>query len=73
MTFQEVHTCRRKEVKSKHHGAVKELTSEQQRFDRTEITFSLRKNGGYMRSSLGGRSILVVRLSGWLAGSLLNF
>ena len=23
--FQEVHTCRRKEVESKHHGAVQEL------------------------------------------------
>ena len=31
--FQEVHTHRRKEVESKHHGAMKELTSEQQRFD----------------------------------------
>ena len=38
----EVHTHRRKEVESKHHSAV---TSEQQRFDRTEIMFSLRKNG----------------------------
>ena len=39
MTFQEVHTRRRKEVESKHHGVVKELTMEQQRFDQTEITF----------------------------------
>ena len=39
MMFQEVHTCRRKEVESKHHGTVEELTSEHQRFDRTEILF----------------------------------
>ena len=56
---------RRKEVESKkHHGTVKESTSEQQRFDWTEITFYLRKNGGYIHSSLGGRSVLVVRQAG---------
>ena len=61
---QEVHTCRRKEVENKHHGAVKELTSENQRFDWTEIIlFSPRKNGGYIHSSLGSRSVLVVRLA----------
>ena len=60
--------CRRKEVESKHHGAVKELTSEHQRFDWTEILYSLRKNGGYIRSSLGGRSVLVVRQAGWQVG-----
>ena len=65
MIFQEVHTRRRKKVESKHHGAAKESTSEQQRFDYTEITFSLRKNGGYIHSSLGGRSVLVVRQAGW--------
>ena len=65
--FQEVHTRRRKEVESKHHGAVKELTWEHQRFDRTEILFSLRKNGGYTRSSLGGR------WSGWLANKILVY
>ena len=43
----EVHTRTRKEVESKHHGIVKELTSEHQRFNRTEILSSLRKNGGY--------------------------
>ena len=40
---------------------MKESISQQQRFDQTEITFSLRKNGGYICSSLGGRSVLVVR------------
>ena len=60
MTFQEVHTRRRKLVESKHHGAVQELTSEQQRFSWTEVMFSLRKNGGYICSSLGGKSVLVV-------------
>ena len=64
MTFEEVYTRRRKEVESKHHGAVKELTSEHQRFDRTEILFYLRKNGGYIHNSLGGRSVLVVRQAG---------
>ena len=38
MIFQEVHTHRRKEVESKHHGTVKELTSEHQRFDWTEYS-----------------------------------
>ena len=33
VTFQEVHTHRRKEVESKHHGTVKELTSKHQRFN----------------------------------------
>ena len=65
MTFQEVHTRRRKEVESKLHGAVQELTSEQQRFDRTEIMFSLKTNGGYIRSGLCSRSVLVVRQTGW--------
>ena len=64
VTFQEIHTRRRKEVESKHRGTVKELTLEHQRLDRTEILFSLRKNGGYIHSSLGGRSILVVRQAG---------
>ena len=32
-----------------------------ERFVQTEINFVLGKNGGYMPSSLGGRSILVVR------------
>ena len=47
----------------KHHGAAKESTLEQQRFNQTEITFSLRKMEAiYICSSLGGRSVLVVRL-----------
>ena len=32
-----------------------------QRFVRMEINFVLGKNGGYMPSSLGGRSFIVVR------------
>ena len=40
--LQEFYTHRRKEVESKHHGAAKELTSEHQRFNQTEILFSLR-------------------------------
>ena len=39
VTFQEVHTHRRKEVESKHHGAVKELTSDTKGSIRTEIFF----------------------------------
>ena len=66
MTFQEVHTHRRKTVESKRYGAATESTSEQQRFDQTEITFYLRKNGGNIHSSLGGRSVLVVRQTGSL-------
>ena len=54
---EQVHTVanpyRRKEVESKYHGTVKELTSEHQRFNQTEILYSLRKNGGYICSSLG--------------------
>ena len=46
------------EVESKHHGEVKELTL---RFNWTEILYSLRKNGGYIRSSLDSRSVPVVR------------
>ena len=45
---------------------VKESTSQQQRFSQIEIAFSLRKNGGYIRSSLGGRSVLVVRQTKFL-------
>ena len=36
-------------------------TGKQERFVRTEINFTLGKNGGYTPSSLGGRSIVVVR------------
>ena len=34
-------------------------TLQQQRFELTEITFSLIKNRGYIRSSLGDMSVLV--------------
>ena len=37
------------------------MFSEQERFMRTEITFTLRKNGGYRTNGLGGRSFPVVR------------
>ena len=49
-------------------GAEQESFSEQERFVRTEITFTLRKYGGYRTSSLGGRSFSVVWQAGWLAG-----
>ena len=31
------------------------------KFELTKIIFSLRKNGGYISSSWGGRSVLVIR------------
>ena len=40
------------------------VTSEQQRLDQTEIIFTLRRNGGYIHSSLGGRYDIVVRQAG---------
>ena len=45
------------------------MTQKQQRFMRTEINFALEKNGGYMLSSLGGRSISVGRqaVSEWVS------
>ena len=39
----------------------------QERFVWTEITFILRKNGGYRTNGLGGRSFPVVRQAGWQA------
>ena len=48
----------------KRYGATKESRSEQERFDPTEIILYLRKNGDYIRSGLGGRSVLVVRQAG---------
>ena len=48
LTHTTAYIGRRKKVESKHHGTVKELTSEHQRFDQTEILYSLRKNGGYV-------------------------
>ena len=49
---------------SNHNGTEKELFSKQERFVRMEITFTLRKNGGYRASSLGGRLFPVVRQAG---------
>ena len=37
------------------------MTQEQERFVQMEINFTLGKNGGYIPSSLGGRSIGVGR------------
>ena len=51
-----------------HGGAEQESFSEQERFMQMEITFTLRKNGGYRTSGLGGKSFPVVRQAGWLAG-----
>ena len=67
MMFQEVHTRKRKEIESKHHGTAKELTSEHQRFDWTEILYSLERKEAIC-SSLGSRSVLVVWQAGRLAG-----
>ena len=44
---------------------MKELTSEHIALN--YVLFSLRKNGDYIHSSLGSRSIVVVRQAGWLA------
>ena len=45
------------------------MPQKQERFVRTEINFVLGKNGGYMPSSLGGRSIVVGRQAGgWEVG-----
>ena len=45
------------------------MPQKQERFVRTEIKFVLGKNGGYMPSSLGGRSIVVGRQAGgWEVG-----
>ena len=41
---------------------------EQEMFVQTEITFTLRKNGGYRTSGLDSRPFPMVRLAGWLAG-----
>ena len=48
-------------------GAEYESFSEQERFMHMEITFLLRKIGGYKASGLGGRPFPVVRLVGWQA------
>ena len=44
------------------------MTQKQERFRQTEITFTLGKNGAYMPSSSGGRSISVGRRVGRQAG-----
>ena len=41
---------RAKEDKSKHHGAANKSISEQERFDRTDMTFAFRKYGGHIHS-----------------------
>ena len=81
MTFQKksyefIRIHRRKEnesKQSKHHGGEKESTSEQQRFELIEITFTLRKNNGYIRSyvrsSSSSKSVLVVKQASWQAGT----
>ena len=46
---------------SNRNGAEQEPLLEQERFIRTEITFTLRKNGGYIPSGLGGRSFPIDR------------
>ena len=46
---------------------MKESRSQQEKFNPTEIIFYLRKNGGYICSGSGGRSVLVVRQAGWQA------
>ena len=48
---------------SNHNSAEQESLSEQERFVRMEITFTLRKNGGYRTSSLDGRLFPVGRLA----------
>jgi len=58
---EESQTSRVVEGESNHNGAEQELLSEQERFAWIEITISLRKTGGYMPSSLGGRSFPVDR------------
>ena len=52
------------EDESNHHSAEQESLSEQERFERTEITFTMRKNEGHMPSGLDGRSFPVGRQAG---------
>ena len=44
---------------------LQESFSEQERFVLAEITFILRKNGGYRTSSSGDKSFPVVKQAGW--------
>ena len=46
---------------SNRNGTKQEMFSEQESFVQTEIIFTLRKNGGYRTSCLGGRLHPVVR------------
>ena len=61
---QHVQERKMKVDRTKRHGAAKESRSELERFEPTEIIFSVRKNGGSIRGGLGGRSVLVVRQAG---------
>ena len=56
--------ARNEALKIRHDGTEQESLSEQKRFVLTEMTFTLRKNGGYMPSCLGGRLFTVERLTG---------
>ena len=49
---------------------IKVTTMAQSHVRADRITFTLRKNEGYMSSGLGGRSLPVHRQAGWLAGRL---
>ena len=53
---------------SNHDDTEQESFSEQERFVWTEITFTLRKNGGYRTGSCGSRLFPVVRLASRQAG-----
>ena len=46
------------------HDGTKQDMWEQERFVQTEITLTLRKNGSYMPSSLGGKSFPMVKQAG---------
>ena len=49
------------EDESNHDAAEQKFLSEQERFIQTEIIYTLRKNGLYMPSGLGGRSCQACR------------
>ena len=55
--------CQVIEDESNQHGTEQESLLEQERLEQIEITFTLRKNGGYIHSRLGSRLFPVVRLS----------
>ena len=63
--------CTFTKKKAKHcgcDGTEQESFSEQERFVWMEITFTLRKHGGYRTSGLGSRSFPVVRQAGRQVG-----